>query len=242
MCDVNVGGVIDFLLFSYFGCDRSVENTETMKKKVAYRAYLDLARTVKYEYSSDEVSKQGNPKGKHYQPRVEVFKNKKSDIIDQVCRELIESIDNDQKLSSHFNDWHKEICDRIIGEMKSCFVDNTSLTKEFTYGQAQKWVNMTLKYLWMLGLLPEKIKEKELHVPIDSFILERLKNDGVDGVTVSGESYCYKKRPWSALEYEDYTYLQDEIKKIVNKDFLTPIQWEKKVWPEIAEKRKKENE
>lgn len=227
-------GAVDFLLFSYFGWDSSDENTEALKEKVAYRAYLDLARTVKYHYSSDEVSKPSNLNDENRQQRVKAFKEKKSEVIKQVCTELIDSIDNDPKPSNHFNDWRKERCDRIIDEMKSYFADNTALTKEFTYGQAQKWVNMTLKYLWMLGLLPEKIKEEELHVPIDSFILEQLKNDHVVGVTGSGESYYYKKQAWSALEYENYTDLQDKIKK--NKP--TPIQWEKEVWPKIARNRK----
>ena len=48
--------LLDFLLYSYFGCS-SEDSEQTVKKKCAYRAYLDLARTVKYVYSSTELEK-----------------------------------------------------------------------------------------------------------------------------------------------------------------------------------------
>ena len=77
------------------------------------------------------------------------------------------------------------------------------LNEKFTCGQAQKWMNMTLKYLWLLDLLPAEIEEESLHVPIDSFILQKLKEEQVPGVTNSGETYYYKRKVWSAItDYE----------------------------------------
>ena len=42
--------LMDFLLYSYFGFS-SGDLDQTKKVKCSYRAYLDLARTVKYTYS-----------------------------------------------------------------------------------------------------------------------------------------------------------------------------------------------
>ncbi|MEI3122628.1 MAG: hypothetical protein V8S81_02275 [Oscillospiraceae bacterium] len=59
-------------------------------------------------------------------------------------------------------------------------------SNSFTYGHAQKWVNMTLKYLWLLDRLPEILTAKSLHMPIDSFILEKLQKENVDEIRRDG--------------------------------------------------------
>ena len=63
---------------------------------------------------------------------------------------------------------------------------------------------MTLKYLWLLDMLPNGLSEAELHVPVDSFILEALKetqqfNTEGNKITGSGESYYYNGEAWSAI-------------------------------------------
>ena len=59
----------------------------------------------------------------------------------------------------------------------------------FTNGNAQKWLNMSLKYLWLLGALPNDIKEERLHAPIDSYILQKLRNLNEEGVTCSADAF-----------------------------------------------------
>ena len=113
----------------------------------------------------------------------------------------------------------------------------------FTYGQAQKWVNMTLKYLWLLDMLPNGLSEAELHVPVDSFILEALKetqqfNTEENKITGSGESYYYNGEAWSAIsEYKNYKNLQEGIRNIAEKQGISPIQWEGSAWMDVAKKR-----
>ena len=114
------------------------------------------------------------------------------------------------------------------------------LKARFTYGQAQKWVNMTLKYLWLLDMLPNGLSEAELHVPVDSFILEALKetqqfNTEGNKITGSGESYYYNGEAWSAISDPN----------IAKERGISPIQWEGPVWIKVAqnrETRKKEQE
>lgn len=116
----------------------------------------------------------------------------------------------------------------------------------FTYGQAQKWLNMTLKYLWLLDMLPNGLSEAELHVPVDSFILEALKetqqfNTEGNRITGSGESYYYNGKAWSAIsDPQDYKKLQDGIRDIAKKQGISPIQWEGPAWMDIAKKRSNE--
>lgn len=48
---------------------------------------------------------------------------------------------------------------------------------------------MALKYLWLLGALPNDIKENRLHTPIDSYILQKLWNLTAEGVTCIADAF-----------------------------------------------------
>ncbi len=215
--------MLDFLLFGYFGCDGS-DGADTMRNRAAHRAYLDLARTVSYSSSTSQLAEKLKKRSSEYEKKeAETFIKKKEALVDSVCERLYPLPSGD------FDAWHQEKCEEICRMMD----DSGLLGEPFTCGQAQKWVNMTLKYLWLLDLLPEEIKEESLHVPIDSFILQRLSKQ-VSDVTGSGETYCYKHMAWSAItEYTDYKDLQAEIKKITP----NPIRWEGEAWIAVAKMR-----
>ena len=230
--------LLDFLLYSYFGCS-SEDSEQTVKKKCAYRAYLDLARTVKYVYSSTELEKATVGTDAH------AFIDIRKKRIEAVCYKLIESIEGYPNHSGGFDTWHESKCAQIIDRMNAPYGDGKKgfLKARFTYGQAQKWVNMTLKYLWLLDMLPNGLSEAELHVPVDSFILEALKetqqfNTEENKITGSGESYYYNGEAWSAIsEYKNYKNLQEGIRNIAEKQGISPIQWEGSAWMDVAKKR-----
>ena len=230
--------LLDFLLYSYFGCS-SEDSEQTVKKKCAYRAYLDLARTVKYTYSSTELKK-ATVGTDAYE-----FISVQKDRIKFICSKLIESIEGYPNHSGGFDAWHESKCAQIIDRMNAPYGDGNKvfLKARFTYGQAQKWVNMTLKYLWLLDMLPNGLSEAELHVPVDSFILEALKgtqlfNTEGNKITGSGESYYYNGEAWSAIsEPKNYKKLQDGIGDIAKKQGISPIQWEGPAWIKVAQQR-----
>lgn len=207
--------MLDFLLFGYFGCDGS-DGAATMRNRAAHRAYLDLARTVNYRLSTSQLARIPKKEAK-------AFREQKEALVDSVCENLYPLPTGD------FDAWHQEKCEEICRTM-----NNSGLLGEpFTCGQAQKWVNMTLKYLWLMDLLPKEIKEESLHVPIDSFILQRLRMQ-VSDVNGFGETYRYREKVWSAItEYTDYKDLQDEIRKITP----NPIRWEGEAWIAVAKMR-----
>lgn len=232
--------LMDFLLYSYFGCERK-ELEQRGKEKCAYRAYLDLARTVKYAYSSTELEKAKSGSDAY------AFAVVQKDRIKFICSKLIESIEGYPNHSGGFDTWHESKCAQIIDQMNAPYGDGKKgfLKARFTYGQAQKWVNMTLKYLWLLDMLPNGLSEAELHVPVDSFILEALKetqqfNTEGNKITGSGESYYYNGEAWSAIsDPKNYKKLQDGIRDIAKKQGISPIQWEGPAWIEVAKKRSK---
>jgi len=65
-----------------------------------------------------------------------------------------------------FDAWHKETCDGL----RTAFGDF-----HLYYGQAQKWINMSFKYLFILDRSRVAPYWQYCHVPVDNIILERIK-------------------------------------------------------------------
>lgn len=220
--------LMNFLVYSYFGFDISKladgKLTDDKKEKCARRAYMDLSRTVKYKYSSSELDKAKKDSDKYN------YKVKRKETISNICKTLIGSIKECPGDNADFDSWHESICQQIESTMND---KKSELLKEkFTIGQAQKWVNMTLKYLWLLDMLPEGISETDLHVPIDSFILKALEKN-ISDISHKDGTYKYKEDAWSRMDkYENYKCLQDKIKEVAKGS--NPIDWESKAWIEVA--------
>ena len=130
----------------------------------------------------------------------------------------------------------KKTCGKIIG----CYDKVNGSKIIFTYGNAQKWLNMVLKYLWLLGDLPNDIKEERLHAPIDSYILQKLWNLNEEGVTCSADTFYYKGNSWSKIsDYNDYFDLQKVIRDMAKQGGKTVIEQENEAWIEMAIERKR---
>ena len=130
----------------------------------------------------------------------------------------------------------QKTCEKII----ECYDGVNSNKSIFTNGNAQKWLNMALKYLWLLGALPIDIKEERLHAPIDSYILQKLWNLKADGVTCSADTFYYKGNSWSKIsDYDDYFDLQTVIRVMAKQGGKTVIELENEAWIEMAIKRKR---
>lgn len=70
-------------------------------------------------------------------------------VLYNECREYFVQ-HNNQKID--FDEWHKNLCEDLVDDYENAFKNAFSekCTNIFTYGNAQKWVNMTLKYLDLL--------------------------------------------------------------------------------------------
>jgi hypothetical protein len=83
-----------------------------------------------------------------------------------------------------------------------CSLYATAGFNQFRVGQAQKWLNMALKYVFVFGeaRLPGFAPVFELaHIPLDNIILTQLRPHGVPRLTAS----------WARVSsYEDYMGIQ----------------------------------
>lgn len=99
-----------------------------------------------------------------------------------------------------FDIWHKAMCDKL----KLKFI--TLIGYEISYGQAQKWINMSLKYMSALGntiIIGVEKNYKYFHIPIDNIIQDKLKNHNINRIPIS----------WSRLDnYDVYLSYQIELR------------------------------
>ena len=169
------------------------------------RAYRDMCRTIKFNGLSEEN-------------RLKLRKKVKNDFKTE--------IDNlTSKIQGDFDKWHEQLCKKIIDEYKKSKI-------QLSYGQAQKWVNMTIKYLYILeveGYTFDSIFE-DLHIPIDNYVFDAVKKElGI-------------KRPadaWSKLDKKEYLKYQEDIREELRKKNSSPLIWEFENWLKEAQEDKK---
>ncbi len=204
----------EFFMFSYFGIlpeeilkkKKEYEEFEGCYKKYvaykcAYRAYLDVCRTIKYSVSSTIIYK-NKASIKEYDGYIklkEAFINYEINLILKNLESLLTKDDYDTEHNSlctkmllkNNNEVKSKLLDNIKdGEYKNktskafkdfyLFKTNEELDEGFKYGMAQKWLNMTIKNL----LLAEDMfngctgygnileeNRAKFHVPVDKNIL-----------------------------------------------------------------------
>ena len=117
---------------------------------------------------------------------------------------------NTPNTQTNFDAFHEDLCRDFLSRMNG-LRSNFGLPN-FTYGIAQKYVNMLFKYLACFG---NYSKFADLfsycHIPIDRQILSAFKALSVPNVK-NGQ---YKGKNWSGLSYADYHDLLDEYRKVL---------------------------
>jgi hypothetical protein len=140
------------------------------------RAYLDFSRTLVLPENCK--TEERNAK----RAKTELFLRTK----------LIELIKSSNLTQNEFDKLHKKMCSELISEWN-----------ELTFGQAQKWINMSLKYWLLFGesKIPKiEINSKFFHIPIDSIIQERFFNKNLPA--------------WSKIKtYEEYFWYQQDFRE-----------------------------
>ncbi len=156
---------IEFLLWSYFKLAANSSKKEIIEKCVS-RAYSDATNQGAYNAIRDKETDSG------------------ASYHEKLKEHILSSAIED------FEEWHKAICDEMTERYKTVKMKSSQDNSAFTYGNAQKWLNMTIKYLFIVNSVMEmlgaaedfrdfyrrKFKDFEgyFHVPIDSYIIESL--------------------------------------------------------------------
>lgn len=269
--------LLDFLTFSYFGFTYSEIIKMSLKEKAvicARRAYLDLARTLTYQ--KKKTGANDNQQTDAEQKENTAFKEDICVCLGERISAFLGSQKSNNTLSrDEFNKWHDDVCSCITacGEKSAdlaCRQSKKKENKQFYYGQAQKWLNMTLKYMTLLNVEEVLNVRDLLHVPIDQYILKAAaeeKNRGEHSLKKmiapknhNGDDKADKliyfsdgtTQPWSQLNRLDYIDLQKDIRREIIeckkekannwKDISCPLDWESKVWIEQAKLEKEKQQ
>jgi len=147
------------------------------------RAYLDFNRTLKNEKSQTERN---------------LIQKETQNFLENHLKILAET---KFKSQSEFDEEHKKLCEIL-----------TKQWNELKIGQAQKWINMTLKYWLLFGenrINGIELNAKYFHIPIDSYVQKGMFEE---------------KNPKAWSKISDYqTYLNYQIKHREKKSGNFPI-------------------
>ena len=108
-----------------------------------------------------------------------------------------------------FDERHFLVCKK----MKDIFFGCHTLT----FGQAQKWLNMFFKYMYLADKRMNRLLPY-LHIPIDNVMLNGIERSNYPG-TIG--QYVPKCRPWSRLDdYAVYIGFQRAFRRLFEKPLL----------------------
>lgn len=219
----------DFLLFSYFGITVDSDADEVISACIR-RAYRDAAShvlTVKDEIVTDKQLL--DTAGIESTAKDRSLKTVLKEIGVKKIRTFIGELSCKTKES--YDTKHGELCKDLVGLYK----DHCNNERCFTCGVAQKWVNMSVKYLWLFSLLPDGL-DKNLHIPLDSYIIKIAKADSEKmshGLKISESKTI--DCAWSKIsDYDKYKEYQDTIREKIDESYASPLDWECPAWIEAS--------
>lgn len=183
-----------FLLNAYFGAIDDPVLT------AANSAYLDLNRTI--EFKSSKISEE-----------------RKASLRSEAVQLIVEGIRSLQKQTiksqDTFDSWHDSLCLKLMNKYKEAGVP-------FHYGQSQKWVNMTMKYLSVINSNLTKAFFEFLHVPIDSVVFEL--SEELFGLE-------WPRYRWSRMDKSQYLEYQVNLRELIlSNSNQAPLLWEFRSW------------
>ena len=198
------------LVAFYFGADVTADLTSSEAiRTVSKRAYRDLSRTL-------------HGIGSHPD---------KTTLLEDTHTSLHNFVNGLETVTTQdeFDARHHAWCQDRVEVFKDHPHSHEGKEFAFAYGQAQKWVNMTCKYLAVLDHPAVADVYPYLHVPIDSIVYEEAEHPTA-GIGVpcppGGVS-------WSRLNPERYRDYQRRLRDSIadsSDGTLTPLDWEAQAW------------
>lgn len=159
------------------------------KRNAILRAYRDFNRTLELGNESKIIR--------------EKKKNEIADFLEiELSKLLLKRFEN----QAAFDSFHKELSIQIRNKWKL-----------LSFGQIQKWLNMTLKYWLIIGIPGIEKNYKYFHIPIDRIIKERIFKE---------QKHKY---PWSKItNYSVYFKYQEKFRK--SNPIKIPIKFESEIF------------
>lgn len=199
-------------------------------------AYRDMCRTITYAPAYNENSALGSKEKNAIADKKKELRNAVTVLIKEQVEEWVKKPPANQ---DEFDKKHAELCQKIIKKYEG--TTKQKGTDSLYFGQAQKWVNMALKNLYVYSksnittlsfasLLPY------MHIPIDNIILDIASGKKKCYVDTPDTSYNVTKpsNPWSQWSDDEYAEYQTKLKTTIGST-TAPILWELTHWSTVKE-------
>ena len=217
---------IDFMLYSYFKVTAD-DDKETILKGIINKAYDDATMQRAYNAILPSELKQKSDETKN-----DVGKKILSILQFNISEKVFDPI-------------------TIMDEIKDVYDKNVNGYFEyFSFGNAQKWVNMSIKYILVINALLSAVNSKhefckmgnkfeekkaQFDLPVDSYMLEALWDNKDIKIPAErkGKYSPDKVTPWSKWNKDDYIKFRESLHSSIE----CPLDWEGPDWIEVAKKR-----
>ena len=181
----------------------------------ADRAYLDLCRTLRYKITIEDCEKSE-------------FKNKSIDMIIEGCDNLYK-----KNVEEEYGDTHQKLCEKLFDIVNEA--DILDADHEFSYGQARKWVNMTMKYFVLMK--NEGSNDRLLsimHIPVDDYVKDVFKKSFPQDMEKEYDE------SWSKWNKKTYLSFLEKLRRLVKEksEYDTCFDWEYYNWINMVSKSK----
>lgn len=123
-------------------------------------------------------------------------------------------------------------------------INDTAKNNEFTFGNAQKLINIMLKYFYISSYRNNNSREKFrfCHCPMDQQLLKKIWNnrEKIDSDIILGNYDCFLKS-WGKEDFEEdnngnivfpkrYKLFQQAVRCLAEKKGLNPLEYDYYVW------------
>ena len=144
------------------------------------------------------------------------------ELRDEIHQSIVDFVERLEEVTDQGEfDWrHRDWC---LGAMAT-FSNYPHRDRErfgLTYGQAQKWLNMTLKYLSVLGHTGVSSIYPYLHAPLDRVVYRQARKAW--GLAAPAGT-------WSKLGEKKYCEYQESLRDAAQGDFESVMDWEADLW------------
>lgn len=219
---------INFLLYSMLGVTvgDTDERDEDRVKAAVIRAYSDA--TMQGAYNS-LIKRDMKNRQELLEYSAQARKASGKLILEEIYCFFDRNCERDD-----FSAWHDALCNSIKNNYEKKNVrDGKKLF--FTYGNAQKWVNMTIKYLCLIDALSEGFifherlchLQSKFHIPVDNYIIKEVRS--------KTSVQPWSKQSWSNWSDSEYKAFRSASEKLCGS---YPLDWENVTWIKQSKNRK----
>ena len=195
----------------------------------------EIMRDKVFEFAFNEALNDATRRTAAASAKIEFVNDKEAyERVKGCIRKYADAVlDRDNKIKPDFYDVEKDV-EGLLGKYA-----------KFTFGNVQKLINMTMKYLYIACYCNENLRDefKECHCPMDRIMKDRVvelcKKDDAAKELLEYEKDKKKTKNWSDVswstiskeDYGVYEAYQKMVKYLAKKDNLIPLEFDFKEFP-----------